>query len=424
MSEDTSKLRVLFVDDDPDLLLGLRRMLRPERHAWDMTFASSGQHALELLSAHPADVVVSDMRMPGMDGAELLGRVRDQYPETVRIILSGQSQNESVLRCVGPVHQYLSKPCQPDLLKQAIRRTTWLHSRLNAPELRRVVGRVDHLPVLPHLYNRLVHELNSPHASLDRVARLITSDLSMTTRILKLINSSFFGMRQPVTDIRRAVTLLGLETIQRLVLVAGVFQDLDHPVPGFDLAALTSHSMATGLCAQAIAAAELSEPSAPGEAMTAGVLHDIGRFVLAVAVGDQYATTLSTMRTEGIDLLEAEQRTLGVQHPEVGAYLLGLWGLPHSIVEAAALHHAPFAEDTQQVDLTLIIAGANLLAREHALLQSHHADTAVPSRRAILQETTDAARQLSPSLSNRLPQWRELARKALSQTAASNAAAL
>ena len=115
-------IRVLFVDDEPRVLGGLRRMLRPMRHEWQMEFAQGGPEALDALAEQSFDVIISDMRMPGMDGGELLTEVMRRYPETVRIMLSGQSNKETVLRSVGPTHQYLAKPCDPELLKRVIAR--------------------------------------------------------------------------------------------------------------------------------------------------------------------------------------------------------------------------------------------------------------------------------------------------------------
>ena len=104
------KRKILFVDDEPNILQGLRRMLHSMRRDWDMEFAESGQQALELLNNSHFDVVVTDMRMPGMNGLELLNEIKRLYPEVIRIVLSGQASKEIIIQSVGPIHQYLSKP--------------------------------------------------------------------------------------------------------------------------------------------------------------------------------------------------------------------------------------------------------------------------------------------------------------------------
>src|SRR5262245_37814840 len=98
--------KILFVDDEPNVLQGLERMLRSMRHEWEMQFAMSGPAALERLAEQTFDVIVSDMRMPGMTGAQLLTEVSQRHPHIVRIILSGQADQEDILRSVGPTHQY------------------------------------------------------------------------------------------------------------------------------------------------------------------------------------------------------------------------------------------------------------------------------------------------------------------------------
>jgi DNA-binding NarL/FixJ family response regulator len=197
--------RVLFVDDDPLILSGLRRMLRDQRQEWEMCFACSGEDALRMLAEIPCDVVVSDMRMPQMDGAELLSRVRSMFPDTVRIVLSGQSDKEAILKCVGPAHQFLSKPCVPERLRETIQRACAVKGVLKSTELRTLVSQIDNLPSIPKVYERLISELRGPDVSIEDVANLIAADVGMTAKILQLVNSSFFGLPQRVTNLSHAV---------------------------------------------------------------------------------------------------------------------------------------------------------------------------------------------------------------------------
>lgn len=116
------KIKILFVDDEPMVLQGLQRVLRPLRNEWETAFANSGQEALEKLSQEPFDVIVTDMRMPGMDGGQLLTRVKERYPHMVRIILSGQADKTMVMKSVKPAHQYLAKPCDDATLRASLQR--------------------------------------------------------------------------------------------------------------------------------------------------------------------------------------------------------------------------------------------------------------------------------------------------------------
>ena len=185
--------KILFVDDEPNVLSGVRRQLRGYRNEWDMSFCESGAEAVELLQKEPHDVVVTDMRMPGMDGAELLQKVRELFPGTVRIVLSGHSDQELTLRAVGPAHQYLTKPCDPESLRCTIQRTIALQDQVANDKVRELVASVDALPTLPCIYQELVEEVTSPMACIEQAGKIIARDLGMSTKILQLVNSSFFG---------------------------------------------------------------------------------------------------------------------------------------------------------------------------------------------------------------------------------------
>src|SRR6266545_6839404 len=116
----TIKKRILFVDDEPAILKGLQNLLFRDRPRWEMVFANSGELAVRELAKAPFDVVVSDIRMPGMDGATLLNHVKDRYPTTARIMLSGHAEREAIVRALPALQQLLSKPCNAQTLRRAI----------------------------------------------------------------------------------------------------------------------------------------------------------------------------------------------------------------------------------------------------------------------------------------------------------------
>ena len=145
----TPEKRILFVDDEPNVLSGLRRMLRSMRREWFMAFAHSGLEALAMLDDTPFDIVVTDMRMPGMDGAALLKQVMHRHPKTVRIVLSGQADREEILRAVGPIHQYLSKPCDAETIKATLTRACALDGLLPDDHLKELISKMETLPSLP-----------------------------------------------------------------------------------------------------------------------------------------------------------------------------------------------------------------------------------------------------------------------------------
>ena len=337
-----SAIRVIFVDDEPRVLEGLKRMLRPKRNEWQMTFVGSAQAALDALRAEPCEVVVTDMRMPGMSGAELLEVVQREYPDTIRLILSGQAETESVMKALGVSHQFLSKPCDADILQGTIARAFTLRDLAGNPAVKTLVARINKLPTLPATYRKLVECLKSPDADMNDVAQIISHDPSMSARLLKVVNSAYFGLAKPVADVARAGALLGLDRIMSLVLGQGLFAGGDGPqVRGFSLEALWTHSLATATAAHRIAICEELDKDQVAAAFLAGMLHDIGKLVLAMGVPDEYARVLELARGRPGSERELETLELQAAHTDVGAYLVGLWGLPNNIAEAIAFHEDP-----------------------------------------------------------------------------------
>lgn len=336
------KLKVLFVDDEPNVLQGLVRMTHSMRQQWEISTAGSGPEALERLSRDPVDVVVTDMRMPGMDGTQLLNEVKNRYPEVVRIILSGHSDREMVLKSVRPAHQFLSKPCNDEILKSAIARACGLRDLLADNTLKQLISRIDSLPSLPALYLEIMKEVESPYSSMRKIGEIISRDIGMTAKILQLVNSAFFGFRRHIASPAEAAELLGLETIKTLVLSVKIFSEIDQAgMKIFAADRIWRHSLATGTFAKIIAAAENQERTVIDDAFMAGLLHDTGKLILAVNLPQQYKEALVLARRQDTPVLEAERQSCGVTHAEVGAYLLSLWGLPFPIVEAIAYHHRP-----------------------------------------------------------------------------------
>lgn len=336
--------RILFVDDDEFVLMGLRRLLICAQEDWEVEFANHGPAALKLCAERPFDVVVSDMRMPEMDGSELLTEVSRRYPETIRIILSGQSDREAVFRAVGPAHQYLSKPCTLDKLQPAITRACALRDRLRNPRgLQRAVTGISTLPSLPGLTLEVIELLQNPDAVVEEIGLLIATDAAMSAKVLQLANSSLFGSPRSISNVPQAVSFLGIDLLKPLVLSLGVFSRLeaDH-VNGISLPNLMSHGAATGMLARNIALRESNDMRVADQSMIAGMLKDVGATILA----QHFPTELNEAFLlcnggNGMSLAAAQTHVLGVNHGETGAYLLGLWGLPYPIVEAVAFHQCP-----------------------------------------------------------------------------------
>jgi HD-like signal output (HDOD) protein len=338
------------------------------RAEWEMAFVDKGAKALELMAQTPFDVVISDMRMPGMNGAELLAEVLKRFPKTVRLILSGHADRDLVLKCVGSTHQYLSKPCQPDELKAVITRAGDLDQSLRDQSLRQLVSRMDRLPSMPSLYVEMVDKLQDPEIDVEDIGEIVTRDMAMTAKILKLVNSAFFGLGRQISSPAEAVSYLGMDTIKSLVLSIHAFSQFASARFGaFSIDALWAHSQNTAGLAKELARMENAEQKVMDEAFVAGLLHDTGKLVLASNFPQQYEQVLQAGRSGTLAALAAEENTFGANHAEVGGYLLGLWGLPVPVVEAIALHHQPGKCPHLVFSPLTAVHAANVLVNLHVI---------------------------------------------------------
>jgi len=359
-------IRIVFVDDELNILQAMRRAFHNMREEWSMEFVSSGAAALESLAKAPADVIVSDMRMPGMDGWQLLAEVKKLHPQTVRLVLSGHADPSSVMRAVGTAQLYLAKPCESGALKAAIVQTQMLRQLLSNDQLALLAGGVGMLPSAPAAFQEILACLQNPAASLADAAQIIGRDVAMVANIMKLVNSAFFGSRRPITTTDRAVAYLGMDTLGALVLGHSVFQSgVATGIAGFSLEKLWQHSLQTGLAARAIAFSENLPAAKADEAFLAGVLHDVGKVVFATKAA---AHSNDTSAVDIVAQMEAH-------HAEVGAYLLGLWGFPNLIVEAVAFHHTPGLASEKGLGLPGIVHIADRLVHLKSENRSGSSDT-------------------------------------------------
>jgi HD-like signal output (HDOD) protein/CheY-like chemotaxis protein len=359
------KKRVLFVDDDVLVLKGLQRMLRSLQNQWHMEFVDSGTLALARMAETQFDVLVTDMRMPGMNGSELLEEVVQRHPQTVRIILSGHADKDLILKCVGSTHQFLSKPCDSESLKSTIQRACNSEDSMQNTKLKQLVTGMNRLPSLPSLYVEIVEKLNDAETTIEDIGAIIIKDLGMTAQILKLVNSAFFGHSQPVSSPSEAAMYLGIDTIKSLVLSIHAFSQFkDLKDRGFNLDALVRHSLNTGARAKQIAASQDANKKLCDDCFVAGMLHDTGKLVLAANYPEDYERVKQLTRAGSLSGCEAEKEIFGVNHATVGGYLLGLWGLPVPVVEAIALHHSPQLNTSPEFSALTAVHVANVLEHE------------------------------------------------------------
>jgi HD-like signal output (HDOD) protein/ActR/RegA family two-component response regulator len=327
---------ILFVDDEPQVLRGLKASLYTRRKDWNMHFAQGGARAIALMREMHFDVLVTDLRMPEVDGTTLLARTRADSPDTVCIVLSGYADEEQSQRLISLAHRYLSKPCEPVRLEECVERCLAIQSIIQSVELRAQLGSLGALPSMPTTFAALQRALASPKTDSSKVATIIQKDPAIAAKVLQVCNSAFFRLPRRVASIQQAVSYLGLSTVRSMVLSAELFKPGKTLCAALDLGQLQRHALNVALVARSLAA----ETAWAEDAFLAGLLHDIGFLVLGRQRGVEMQQALEAHAT-GMPLEDAERKFVGVDHGTAGAYLLGLWGLPYDIVEAVANHSVP-----------------------------------------------------------------------------------
>jgi len=402
------KVRILFVDDEPNILSGLQRMLRVNRDIWTVYFATGGQEALNVLAETPVDIVVSDMRMPGMNGMELLKEVSERYPDVIRFALSGQASKDMVLDSIGAVHQYLAKPCDVDVLKNAISQISSLRHLVSDKALRSRLTSRQAVPSIPAMYDRLLDELLSPEVTIDNIAEIVSHDLGMSARVLQLVSSAFMAEAVYTLQPAEATVFLGADVIREILPSGRAFSlPVKNLLTPSEMSEIIQHSLAVANCAKAIAVCENVDKDTVKQAYVAGLFHDIGKQILPEEFPNEWTAWRELSTCEDFKALEMEQKHFGLTHAEVGAYLMGLWGLSDPVIEAIAFHHNPAGSKAGEFTPLLAVHVADTMANK--ILSGTFGDSAMEIDEAYLEEV---------HLGKRLETWVETCRESLNKETA------
>ena len=312
--------RVLFVDDETRILDGLRRALHAHRGAWDMRFTAGGEAALESQQASPADVVVTDIRMPEMDGVALMTEFRARWPDTVRVILSGQSDSRAGLEAARVAHQFLSKPCTPQAMAETLQRAMRATAMIPDPALRAAAGSIGTLAARPCSRAALERSLAEPNATAVAALPVFATDVALAAKLIQLTSTSFFVRPQPFVDLETSLAHLGIDALRALLASDAFWEEGAETTPAEWLE--EHHALAVRIA---------REKRSPGAAATRadleyvrGLFADLDVLVLASADPGHAATV-------------AESNPDAATHDLLGAYLLAIWGAPWELVEAVAM---------------------------------------------------------------------------------------
>ncbi len=332
-------MRILFVDDEENVLEGIENRLRRYRRRWEMDFSVGPHQALEMLEEKKYDAIVSDMRMPEIDGAVLLMRVRDKYSGMLRIVLTGQTEKDQILKSLSVAHRVLNKPCDAILLESAIADAIGLQQLLSNQKVRHSIDNISELPTLPKLHEELTEKIKTNDYSLEEITSIVEQEPVISSRILQLVNSSYYGLVREVVSIRDAVSYLGIDCLRSLVLNLELFSKISTKqlAPSYSLEKMQIHSLRSAQLSKRI----INQPLWADLVYSSALLHEVGLLIMAYTMPEEYENTWQEFISSDDSLVCVQKKMLGFSYADVGAYLLSLWDLPFSIIEIVATHHQP-----------------------------------------------------------------------------------
>ena len=365
------KPKILFVDDNPHVLNSLRLNLRATRQLWDMTFACSGIEALHILETEPFDVLVTDLRMPELDGTELLRIAQERYPHMARIVLSGYAEENSVLKNMALAHHYLGKPCNAALLIKTINNLLPCQDVLLSPQMRKIISGLQSLPALSTIYTELQSALQDDNVSTKQLCDILNKDMAMVATVLRVANSPYFGIRCRTSSVEHAVQLLGIRTLRSIIITAQLFSKLDQSInPDYSFSQLWDHCIRVASLTNFISEQEGVSQIVRGNCFIAGMLHDIGKIVIFVLMPKEFNMVLKIIHTESVNTHDAERKIIGASHADIGAYLMSRWGFEQEQIQAVLNHHSDAIDKTNTSSSLFITHIANII--DHELNVSIH----------------------------------------------------
>ncbi len=383
---------VLFVDDEPQVLSGLRSALRPLQRNHRLFFAVGADEALTVLAEHDVHVIVTESEMVGMSGIELLARVRDDYPTTVRLVLAGGTGPQELVEAMPIVHRWLSKPCSRAHLIEAVTEAVHHQSFLEPPTIAEALVSTTNLPSPPQLHLELQRLLRSPDVSIAEVAKLVETDPAIASKIMQWATSALSG-GGTVPDVHGAIMRLGLVVLQRMVLMAGVIRSVDASVriPGY-----TFDQLIASAGRVSDIAGRLAPPDEAERARVGGLFSMLGLLLEADVLADRLADDYAEAERTGRPLIDVEEELNGAAHPALAAHLLALWGLPTPLVDLIwSSYDVPTADDHPAASAIEAVQRARLVAQATASVQpgSPHIQPMTEKLQAAVQVWTEAAQQ-------------------------------
>lgn len=365
------KPKILFVDDSIHVLNSLRLNLRTKRQVWDMTFACGGIEAVQKLETEPFDVLVTDLRMPELDGAELLRIAHERYPHMARIVLSGYAEENSALKNMALSHHYLGKPCNTEVLIKTINDLLPYQDVALSPEMRKLISGLQSLPALSETYAEFQSALTDVNVSIRELSDIIEKDMAMVATVLRVANSPYFAARSRISSVEYAIQLLGIRTLRSIMITRQLFSKLDQSInPEFSFSKLWDHSIRVAGLTHIISEQEKVPQIICDNCFIAGMLHDIGKLILCVLMPKEFNMVLKILQTDTEKNHTIENQILGVSHADIGAYLMYKWGFEQEQIKAVLYHHSEQITKENTSSSIFITHIANII--DHELNESEN----------------------------------------------------
>ncbi len=360
-----NKTNILFVDDENEVLDGYKRIFFRLKDTMNLFFSLSAENALDIINANKIDILITDLYMPNMDGLELAYKVKNSNPEIIRMLLTGTNDSNKGIHASGAIHQLLAKPIEPKDLIEIVLKAVNLRKEINSSKVVSVINGIGFIPVLPDIVMRIEKELLETEVDLQKISAIISEDTAIVAKVLQLVNSSFVGIKNRIVNINQAVSILGANSIKSLILVIQLFNNskLTSTQKRF-LTKISSHSLRTGVIAKRIATILDLSKSEIEDAFIGGILHDIGKIIL-IQNFPNFKMIYDEEYLHIHQFLNEEEKAFGITHCQAGAYLLALWGLPDSIIEAIYYHHHPDKSSFTLDKMTAILQLADIVSKTY-----------------------------------------------------------
>ena len=344
--------KLLFVDDAPEILSAIKRSFFDTDY--EVLTAESGEDALAVMETEDISLVVSDLRMPDMDGYQLLSAIKKDYPKVIRILLSGYADEQIVMKALKKniAKVYLLKPWDNDVLLKLINQLIDTETLLRGHDLLSLINNLEELPTVKSSYRHIL-SLIDQDAEIPEIIRAIETDQSIASKILHIANSAFYGLR--TGSVAHAVKYLGLNTMRSLVMTTPIVDAAGASVPAKQL---TSQQLQVAMKANMLINMiyeRFLHKKVEEMANIAGLLHNVGKTLLLSAYQQKYLAVLSGALENGKDITQAERDAFQVSYPEAGGYLLQWWDMPFPLVEAAIYHNVPFDERVVNRELLMAV---------------------------------------------------------------------